>query len=185
MNCFEKDTKYYVINILDSDNNNLCLDSNEVFRLKKTNLLDYIKETFPILITLEKRKSKLLHNLSEANNKEYTEQCLLIAYAFEKLNIPQHLLLKSEGNIILEPVSKTSICPHSLDDYELEDRIVSDTDLEKYYINDYDKKVRNFFYPSFTTQRMAKLTVPQLKKERELDVKVKRKLLSKIMKGRN
>jgi len=89
----------------------------------------------------------------------------------------------NDSSIILEPVSNTPIYDSNEDISELESRRVSDTDLGAYYINDYARKVRNFFYPSFITRNRAKLTMKELMKERELNVKIKRKLLKQIGKG--
>ncbi|MBQ7136440.1 MAG: hypothetical protein IJO43_00485 [Bacilli bacterium] len=155
MNYFKPKTKYYIVDILSK--------GNEELEFYGTNIYEYVKETFPVLYDLEQERQNLLRMGIKQNSEDYRQHVKLMHFALRYLNLPRYLLASGDNDIFaIEPVTGNKIETMDKDVYTLEDRRVSDVNLENYYVSNYEEKARNFFEPTLETQRRAKLSIEHL-----------------------
>ena len=155
MNYF-KPVRYYIVNIMNNGNYNLGFGN--------TNLGDYVRINFPLLADINEKiqEAKDCSNIDKAH---YYQKLMLFAKNY--LQIPPYLLLMGNNDAIAtEPVSSIKVTSINEGIPELVRRRVPDTELEVFYISNYEEKIRNFFRPDKELKRRASLTVDELESER-------------------
>lgn len=149
MNYFKIDNYYYIIPILKIENN-VILNVDG----KSISLYEYVNEQFPILRLMEEDRLQAFYSDNSPSRipnhltLRYKRKESLISKSLDYLGLPTHILAFGNGDTIVEPATKTKISCKDIYYNVLDSYRVSDCDLEKYYIKDYEEKINNFFNPS-------------------------------------
>jgi len=174
MNYFKPDKYYCIIPILRIDNWLMVNENNSLF--------NYVNDNFPILRELDNERIDVLCNkscnssLPISLNREYRELCRLIEYSLEKLALPNHILAVGDEVEAREVVTGRKIYSLTGDVHTLKIYRVSDCELEKYYIENYEDKVKRFFSPDELVLKEARKSKEDFLLTTNLSIKkIKRK----------
>lgn len=169
MNYFKSTTCYYIIPILKKDTGiDLIFEDGS----KKITLHDYVNRNFSILKKLDKERENMYFNnpiwkYDCPDIMEEYDKCLkFIDDSIDFLRLPKHILAVGDDTVAIEPVTKTKITVNGYGDSLIRYR-VSDRDLYKFYVDDYEEKTRMFFRPSNIALELSKKTKEDFKEEVE------------------
>lgn len=187
MNYFKPEKYYYIIPITRIDNG-IILEGKQC---ERRSLYNYVNECFPILRQLDIERANICYGtdvkrLGPVSATLYDEQVKLIRNSLMYLDLPKHILAVGNNDEAIEPVTGVKLhCESGL----LHTYRVSDCDLEHFYMNDYERKINNFFDPDFTillnAQKPREEFVEEVNKQYTKQVVQKRKTAGRKAKKGN